>query len=394
MWRPGEYLKGSIAALLGLTMVTATSALADQQGVSDDEVVIGTHQDLSGPITFWGVPVRNGMVMAAEDINAAGGVYGRKLKLVVEDNGYDPKKAVLATKKMLTRDKIFIMAGAMGTPTVMASMPAVLKKDLPHVFPLTAAEQMYEPYHKLKFSAATPYYFGIRAGVKYLVEKTGKTKICSLHQDDEFGLNNHRGAEAQAEAMNMPLLEVVTYKRGATDFSSQVAKLNAAGCELVALGTIIRETVGVMAEARKIGFDPVFLAGAGGYAPEVAALGKDVVEGLYAVGQALIPYADTSTPEVVEWMERYQERFDAVANVQAVYGYFVMELVAEGMRNAGPDLTSESFAEGVEQIREWKTIFDAAPITFTSEQHLGTTEVMISQIKGGRWHKLDGPIGY
>ena len=80
------------------------SAAADTQGITDDEVIIGTHQDLSGPITFWGVPVRNGMIMATEDINAAGGIHGRNIKLVVEDSGYDPKKAVLATQKLLTRE--------------------------------------------------------------------------------------------------------------------------------------------------------------------------------------------------------------------------------------------------------------------------------------------------
>lgn len=384
----------AIVAVVAVLAMATASADAAPQGVSDDEIVIGTHQDLSGPITFWGVPVRNGMMMAVADINAAGGIHGRKLKLVVEDNGYDPKKAVLATQKMLTRDKIFMMAGAMGTPTVLASMPAVLKKGLPHVFPLTAAEQMYEPFHKLKFSSATPYYFGIRAGVKYLVAQEGIERICSLHQDDEFGLNNHRGAEDQAAAMGKPLVETVTYKRGATDFSSQVAKLKAADCQLVALGTIIRETVGVMAEARKTGFDALFLAGAAGYAPEVAALGKDAVEGLYGVGQALIPYEDTASPEVRDWMRRYKAAFDADANVQAVYGYLVMELVAEGLRRAGPELTAESFAEGVEQIRDWQPMFDASPLTFTPEQHLGTKQVILSQIRDGRWHRVAGPIGY
>ena len=79
-----------------------------------NEIVIGTHQDLSGPIKVWGVPVSNGMKMAVEEINAAGGIQGRKLKMILEDNGYDPKKAVLASQKMVERDKIFAMIGADG----------------------------------------------------------------------------------------------------------------------------------------------------------------------------------------------------------------------------------------------------------------------------------------
>jgi len=223
--------------------VAAAARAAAPQGVTDTEVVIGTHQDLSGPITFWGVPVRNGMQMATDEINAAGGVHGRKIKLIVEDSGYDPKKAVLATQKMLSRDSIFIMAGAMGTPTVLATMPLVLEKGLPHVFPLTAATQMYEPYDRLKYALFTPYNYAMRVATKWFVETRGKKAVCILHQDDEFGLNVKRGVEDQLRAMKAELVAATTYKRGATDFSSQIAKLRAEKCDLVALGTVIRETI-------------------------------------------------------------------------------------------------------------------------------------------------------
>ena len=384
----------SISVIIGfLAGIGITSSVAgDSQGISDNEVVIGTHQDLSGPITFWGVPVRNGMIMATEEINAAGGIHGRNLKLVVEDSGYDPKKAVLATQKLLTRDKIFIMAGAMGTPTVLASMPMVLKKGLPHIFPLTAAEQMYKPFHKLKFSMAAPYHAGMRTGIQWLVENNNRSVVCSMHQDDEFGLNVHRGVVEQTEAMGLQLAEVTTYKRGATDFSSQVARMKASGCDLVGLGTIIRETIGAMAEARKVGWAPDFLVSAAGYAPEVAMLGKGVTDGLYGLGQNLIPYYETAKPAVRTWMEQYEARFNAPASIQAVYGYTVIQATAEGLKNAGRDLTSESFVAGLEQIKGWKSIFESTPMTFSADQHLGASEFYLSQIQDGQWVKLAGPM--
>ncbi len=385
-----------ISVIIGLvtSLTVIGSATADTQGVSDNEVVIGTHVDLSGPITFWGVPVRNGMIMATEEINAAGGIHGRSIKLVVEDSGYDPKKAVLATQKLLTRDKIFIMAGAMGTPTVLASMPMVLKRGLPHVFPLTAAEQMYEPFHKLKFSMAAPYHAGMRTGIQWLVENNNRGVVCSLHQDDEFGLNVHRGVVEQTAAMGLPLAEVTTYKRGATDFSSQVARMKAADCDLVALGTIIRETIGAMAEARKMGWAPDFLVSSAGYAPEVAMLGKGVTDGLYGLGQNVIPYYETATPEVRDWMDRHEARFNAPASIQAVYGYIVIQATAEGLKNAGRDLNPESFVAGLEQIKEWTSIFEATPMTFSAERHLGASEFYLSQIQNGKWVKLAGPMTF
>jgi ABC-type branched-subunit amino acid transport system substrate-binding protein len=367
---------------------------AETQGVSDSEVVIGTHQDLSGPITFWGVPVKNGMQMAVDDINAAGGIHGRTLRLVVEDSGYDPKKAVLATQKLLSRDKVFAMVGQMGTPTVMAAMPLVLKQGVPHLFPLTAAEQMYEPFDKLKFSLFTPYIMQSRTGTLYFIKNRGKKAICALHQDDEFGLNVMRGAEKAAEESGMKMVSVTTYKRGATDFSSQVARLRADGCDFVVMGTIIRETIGAMAEAKKIGWDIDMMGTSASYAPEVPALGKEAVEGFYSGGQTPIHYYDTAPEEVKKWMDAYKAKFDKEANIQAIAGYDTVMVTAEGLKNAGKDLTVDSFIKGLEQINGWKDKFGGPAITFGPDRRLATEEVIISQVKNGRWVVVETGLMY
>src|SRR5204863_1099929 len=111
----------AVGALALTHLPAAAQTKITNQGISADEIVIGTHQDRSGPIKGWGVPVSNGMKMAIEEVNGAGGINGRKIKLVLEDSGYDPKKAVLATQKMVERDKIFAMVGPMGSPTVLAA---------------------------------------------------------------------------------------------------------------------------------------------------------------------------------------------------------------------------------------------------------------------------------
>jgi branched-chain amino acid transport system substrate-binding protein len=137
----------SMAALASVAlMISASTALAQikttNQGISATEIVVGTHEDLSGPVKGWGVPVANGMKLAAEEINAAGGINGRKIKLVIEDSGYDPKRAVLATQKLIDRDQIFSMVGPMGSPTVLAAQDFVLDAGVTQLFPLTAAEFM------------------------------------------------------------------------------------------------------------------------------------------------------------------------------------------------------------------------------------------------------------
>ena len=237
-------------ALATLALLAASPALA-QQGVSANEIVVGTAQDLSGPIVNFSKAAVNGMRMRVDEINAAGGIHGRKLRLVVEDHGYDPKKAVLAAQKMVQQDKIFAALGSIGTPTAMAAMPIYLDNKVAHLFPLSGAREMFEPLAPLKFSFAAPYYDQIRAGIKRLVKEKGLKKVCTLYQDDDFGLEVMRGAEQGLKDISMTYAERTTYKRGATDFSSQVTKMKESGCDGVVMGTIIRETIGTIATAQE-----------------------------------------------------------------------------------------------------------------------------------------------
>ena len=235
--------------------LAAAGASRQQQGVSKNEIVIGSIQDLSGPIAGFGKQVRLGMMLRVDEINEQGGINGRKLKLLVEDSAYDPKKAVLAAQKLVNQDKIFIMAGHIGTAQNMAAMPVQFEKNVINFFPVTAAREMYEPFHRLKYSFAATYYDQMRTALPKLVKDKSAKKVCTMYQDDEFGLEVLRGAEAGLKTIGMELAEKTSYKRGATDFSSQVARMKAAGCDLVVLGTIIRETIGAIAEARKTGFN-------------------------------------------------------------------------------------------------------------------------------------------
>ena len=107
--------KSLFSALAAALALAGGAASAEQQGVSKSEIVVGSIQDLSGPIAGFGKQVRLGMMLRVDEINEQGGINGRKLKLLVEDSAYDPKKAVLAAQKLVNQDKIFIMAAHIGT---------------------------------------------------------------------------------------------------------------------------------------------------------------------------------------------------------------------------------------------------------------------------------------
>lgn len=384
----------ALGLAVGAFALTQSPALAQtkvtNQGISPTEIVVGSHQDLSGPIKGWGVPVANGMKMAADEINAAGGINGRKIKLIVEDSGYDPKRAVLASQKLIEKDKIFAMVGPMGSPTVLAAQDILFDAGVLQLFPLTSAEFTFKfdpakPQERLKFNNILPYVESTRAAVKHMIEWKKFSKPCIMHQDDEYGKNILDGFTQQVAAMKLTPASVTSYKRGASDFSAQVAKMKSDGCDLVVLGTVIRETIGGMAEAKKLGWDVTFLGALPTNVLEVPALGKDAVEGLYAAGGFEIPYEDTAKGKVKDWLVNYKKAFGTDANTQAIVGYNAIMTFAHYAKRAGKDLTGAKMLDAMESGDVFQDIFNSPPTKFSKTNHLASTVTQVQQVKGGRW---------
>ncbi|MCK1719581.1 ABC transporter substrate-binding protein [Bradyrhizobium sp. 141] len=380
----------AVGAVVLTCLPAAAQTKVTNEGISASEIVVGTHQDLSGPIKGWGVPVSNGMKMAVEEVNAAGGVNGRKIRLVVEDSGYDPKKAVLASQKLIERDKIFAMVGPMGSPTVLAAQDILLDAGVLQLFPLTAAEFTFKvdpakPQERLKFNNLLPYVESTRAALKYMIEAKNFKKPCIMHQDDEYGKNVLDGFNQQLAAMKVQPASITSFKRGASDFSAQVAKMKSDGCDLVVLGAVLREPIGTMTEAKKLGWEVTFLGATPVNVLEVPALGKEVMEGLYAASNFEIPYEDTAKGKVKDWLVNYKKMFNADANTQAIIGYNAVMTFAHYANKAGKDLTGQKMLDALESGDKFQDIFNSPPTVFSKTNHLATTVTQVQQVKNGRW---------
>ena len=230
----------------------AAPALAED-GVTATEIVIGTHTALSGPVSAWGIGSTEGMRMRFEEANEKG-IHGRKIKFVVEDHQYQVPRAVQAANKLINNDKIFAMVGALGTPQNNAVLGEQLQKGVPNLFPFTAARSMAEPFHKLKFAAFSTYYDQVRAVVKHFVEKEGKKKICTMYQDTDFGHEIRDGVREQAKAMKLEVVSEAAYGPMDTEFVAPVTKLKSAGCDVVIMGSIIRDSIQAVGTAKKLGW--------------------------------------------------------------------------------------------------------------------------------------------
>ena len=374
--------------LAGAILSALSFAAFSTPGVSDDEIVVGSIQDLSGPIAMLGTPVRDAMLMRFEEVNAEGGVHGRRIRMVVEDTGYDPKRAVLAARKLIQRDRAFAFLANMGTPVVMATMPMIVDAGRLHLFPFSPHEATYTPLHPLKFQIFAPYQDYMDAAVRHMIEQHGYQRTCLLYQDDDYGLEVMKGVEAGLAKLDQTLVERTSYKRGATDFASQVARLRAADCDFVVLATVVRETVATLAEARKIGWDVDMLVTASGYSAQTHSLGGEAVEGLYGVTVLPHPYAETADEVLADWITRYRARFGVAPNVWSAMGYTIADLFVQAAKRAGPELTVETFVSAMETLHSGGDIFGGPEYRFSPGDHLGNRHGRIARIQDGRWEIL------
>lgn len=375
-----------------LMMASGATAYGQAQGVSKDEILIGTSIDLTGPVASIGVPMKAGFEVAIDMVNEKGGINGRKLRMVYDDNGYDPKRAILGVQKMIERDKVFAIVGMLGSAITKVTTPIAVEANVAVLFPGAPISSVYEPPQKLSFGFIPGYEIQMGGSTKYAYQTLGKRKFCIMYQDDETGISIKNGVVTQLKEYGLTLLEETTYKRGATDFSAQFARMRAANCDVVMLGTVVRESAGSAIERQKIGWDVPLIAPQGAVSATMLQLAGSAAEGMYGFTPTIpIVIGKEKFPALKEVLTRYSKMAgtDKDPDDFFVLAYTAIMLFAEGAKNAGKDLTSDSLVKGLEQLKNFDTGVGQGAMTFTPEQRLGTTKVYALQVRDGKWQLLD-----
>ena len=386
-------LAGS-AAILVSPLAQARAAVRTR-GVTDTEIVIGTMADLSGVTAVQGVNNANAMRLAFEEVNARGGIHGRKVHWIVEDNQYIVPKAVQAMNKLLNRDHIFFAIGNGGTPHNNAVMPSMFEKHVPNVFPVTCARSMYQPFNRLKFGQFASYYDQMRAGVKYFVEQRGKKVVGSMYQDTDFGRDVHAGVVEQLKAMGMKLGAVTAHAPTDTDFNAAISRQHDAGCDLVCMGTIVKDTTLILQTARKIGWKADFCGQFASYSTAVAEAPGEPAEGFYSMAPAIYRYPDDPAPAVRAFTTKYRDRFGVDVNYLGEAGYTAATFTIAALDRAGQNLTLDSFIGAMESMKDWHDIFDGPTLSLSPTNHHASSKSFLSVVKDKRWTPvLEAPLSF
>jgi len=314
-------------------------ARADEVGVSADTILFGQAAALEGPSSALGRGMRQGILAAFEEVNAKGGIHGRKLKLVSRDDGYDPDRSVVQTNKLLDEDKVFALIGAVGTPTAIATVPIASARNVPFIGPLSGAEFLRNPELHNVVNIRASYSAEAEAWIKHLTEDLHFKNIAIFYQDDSFGRDGLAGVKAALAKRGLELSAEGTFERNTRAVGAALRAIKRADPEAV----VMVGTYGPCAEFIKLahmkGYNPTFVAisfvGANALAKELGADGDGVV-----VSQ-VVPFPWHKSLALVTDYRAAEKALDPklTPDFVSLEGYLCGRLAAAVLELAGSDPT-------------------------------------------------------
>jgi len=337
MPRPQLTIAAGLALLL--SVATAPAASAEENGVSPDRILFGQAAALEGPSSALGQGMRQGILAAFAEVNAKGGVHGRRLELISRDDGYDPDRSAAQTRVLIEQDKVFALIGAVGTPTTTAAVPLAQASGVPFIGPFTGAAFLRAPELHNVVNIRASYGAEAEAWVKHLTEDLHVRSIAIFYQDDAYGRDGLAGVKRALQKRNIELAAEGTFERNTKAVGSALRTIRRADPEAV----VMVGTYGPCAEfiklAHKSGFIPVFVnisfVGAGALAQELGPEGNGVI-----VSQ-VVPFPWDASVKVVADYQAAEKALDPKLKPDFVSleGYLSGRLVAAVLEMAGPDPT-------------------------------------------------------
>lgn len=356
-------------------------------GVTDRTIKIGTHSDLTGPAALFGIQSVNGAQMRFDEVNAQGGIHGRQIDFIVEDSQYDVSRSLSAANKLLHQDKIFAMLIAAGTPNNNAVLTQQLPLGVPNLFPLSGSLDMSMPLHPLKFAQRGNYFIEMQHLSRHFVEKYDIQRPCIIFVDNDFGHEVRDGVIEGLSSMGVELVEVSSHKATETEFTSTLIRFREADCDLLLLGTILRDTILLLEGMRKMDWQHVLRVGNSAAASRpIAEIPSGAAEGYYAITHIKPIYPDQPghSSNAIAWFEKYLKAHGEEPDVPAMEGYRAADLLCIALGRAGPHPTRQKFLAALESINHYEDIFGNI-LSFSADDHTGVDRAVLIRVENGLW---------
>jgi branched-chain amino acid transport system substrate-binding protein len=371
---PLKALPLALAALLA----TGISAFAED-GVSADKIVFGQATALEGPASALGQGMKMGLEAAFAEINKAGGVKGRKLELKSIDDGYEPTKSIEAVKKLLEEDKVFAIAGAVGTPTAAATQPIATAAGAPFIGAFTGAEFLREPYKPLVMNIRASYFQETEAMVEHLTKDLGASKIAIMYQDDAFGQAGLAGVKKALAKRQMQLAGEGTFERNTVAVKAALLAIKKVEPQAVIMISPYKPAAEFIKLAKQIKLDAIFVnisfVGSDALAKELGSVGAGVV-----ITQ-VVPFPKDAAIPVVG---RYQASLkasapDAQAGFVSLEGYLVGRAIIAVLEKVNGEPTRKALIEAVQKAGSFD--LGGFKLAYSDSSNRGSDQVFLTVIQ-------------
>jgi ABC-type branched-subunit amino acid transport system substrate-binding protein len=365
----------AVSSLLAVGLDTAQA----ENGVSSNAIVFGQAAVLQGPASALGLGMKAGLLAAFSEANRKGGVHGRQIKLISVDDGYEPSKAIAATRKLIEDDKVFALIGPVGTPTAVAAQPIAAAAKVPFIGAFTGAMFLRNPKLDTVINIRASYDAETEAWVRHLTEDLKINSIAILYQDDAFGRAGLSGFEKAMKKRGLPIVAEGTYERNTTAIKTALLALRKAEPEAVVMVGAYQPSAAFIKLARKIEFNPVFVnisfVGASALAQELGNEGAGVI-----VSQ-VVPFPWDASIKVVADYQAAIKAADPKAQPEFVSleGYLVGRLAIAALERAGPEPTRAGLLKAIKE----SGAFDIGGLTMTfgPEDNEGLDRVFMTVIQ-------------
>lgn len=341
---------------------------------SEGTIVLGQSAPLTGPAAQLGIQLRDGAVLYFNQINARGGINGRKIELRTMDDGYEPEKTAANTKKFIA-DDVFALFGYIGTPTSVAALPLATEAKIPFFAPFTGAQVLREPFNRYAIHVRASYFDETAAIVKQAAA-VGIKKFSVFYQNDAYGKAGLEGVERGLKALNLPMTSLGTVERNSVDVKKAVADILAKQPEAIVQISAYKSCAAFIREARKAGFGGTFYnVSFVGTQALLTELGKDA-RGVVVSQVMPYPYSPNS-PIAAEFLEALKtasaNNKDLSANYSSMEGFVAAKVLVEGLRRAGKSVTREAFISSIQSIQNFQ--MGGFTVNFGTNQHTASKYV-------------------
>ncbi|MBI5285067.1 MAG: ABC transporter substrate-binding protein [Chloroflexi bacterium] len=375
----------------------ADKASEDRTGVSETEIVLGTHFPLSQHLAAAYAPIATaGMKGYFDYINDQGGINGRKIRFVVADDHYNPPDTAEVVRRLVEQDQVFAVVGGLGTATHSAAAAFLEERGVPDMFILSGASKFTDPVVKTRFGGNPDYITEAKILGGYIAKEHPDAKVALILQNDDFGADGEKGLKQGLEGSNVRVVSREPYESLENDLTSQVQRAKNSGADVLVAYTLPPQGANVVKVARQVlNWDvPIVVTGVDATGSFIDLAGAESAEGVVSVLFGKQAY-QTSDPDVaahVEIMDKYGG--GAPPSNLTVVGQAMAEFTVEALQRAGQDLTRERFVEAAESLRGFRCSVCLVPISMSPTDHRPFEIEVFVQVREGKWVAFGEPVGF